>query len=133
VVWAQIPENQMTDSQKELYYTVAKRCINNWLKLTDPIFPQKFILVAKYVFRFDAILHITQLRETWLWEVYISMPANSHMQKTKFWSIWKWKIYRQWENISITSKEVDFWGVKSSGCKNSHAIEVKCSNIPQKS
>jgi hypothetical protein len=25
--------------------------------------------------------------------------------------------------------EVDFWGVKSSGCENSHATEVKCSNI----
>jgi hypothetical protein len=39
----------------------------------------------------------------------------------------------QWENISITSMEVDFWGVKSSGCENSHATEVKCSSIPQKS
>jgi hypothetical protein len=39
----------------------------------------------------------------------------------------------QWENISITSIEVDFWRVKSSGCENSHATEVKCSNIPQKS
>jgi hypothetical protein len=29
--------------------------------------------------------------------------------------------------------EVDFWGVKSSRCENSHATEVKCSNIPQKS
>jgi hypothetical protein len=29
----------------------------------------------------------------------------------------------QWENISITSMEVDFWGVKSSGCENSHATE----------
>jgi hypothetical protein len=29
--------------------------------------------------------------------------------------------------------EVDFWGVKSSGCENSHATEVKCSNILQKS
>jgi hypothetical protein len=38
----------------------------------------------------------------------------------------------QWKNISITSMEVDFWGVKSSGCENSHATEVKCSNIPQK-
>jgi hypothetical protein len=38
----------------------------------------------------------------------------------------------QWENISITSMEVDSWGVKSSGCENSHAAEVKCSNIPQK-
>jgi hypothetical protein len=28
--------------------------------------------------------------------------------------------------------EVDFWGVKSSGCENSHATEVKCTNIPQK-
>jgi hypothetical protein len=27
----------------------------------------------------------------------------------------------QWENISITSIEVDFWGVKSGGCENSHA------------
>jgi hypothetical protein len=27
--------------------------------------------------------------------------------------------------------EVDFWGVKISGCENSHATEVKCSNIPQ--
>jgi hypothetical protein len=25
--------------------------------------------------------------------------------------------------------EVDFWGVKSSDCENSHATEVKCSNI----
>jgi hypothetical protein len=39
----------------------------------------------------------------------------------------------QWENISISSVEVDFWGVKSSGCENSHATEVKSSNIPQKS
>jgi hypothetical protein len=29
--------------------------------------------------------------------------------------------------------EVDFWGVKSSGCDNSLATELKCSNIPQKS
>jgi hypothetical protein len=29
--------------------------------------------------------------------------------------------------------EVDFWGVKSSDCENSHATEVKCSYIPQKS
>jgi hypothetical protein len=29
--------------------------------------------------------------------------------------------------------EVDFWGVKSSGCEKSHATKVKCSNIPQKS
>jgi hypothetical protein len=29
--------------------------------------------------------------------------------------------------------EVDFWGVKSSGCENLHATEVICSNIPQKS
>jgi hypothetical protein len=28
--------------------------------------------------------------------------------------------------------EVDFWGVKISGCENSHATEMKCSNIPQK-
>jgi hypothetical protein len=28
--------------------------------------------------------------------------------------------------------EVVFWGVKSSGCENSHATEVKCSSIPQK-
>jgi hypothetical protein len=28
--------------------------------------------------------------------------------------------------------EVDFGGVKSNGCENSHATEVKCSNIPQK-
>jgi hypothetical protein len=42
-------------------------------------------------------------------------------------------IYAQLENFSITSIEVDFWGVKSSGCENSHATEVKCSNIPQKS
>jgi hypothetical protein len=34
--------------------------------------------------------------------------------------------------FSITSMEVDFWGVKSSGGENSHATEVKCSNIPQK-
>jgi hypothetical protein len=33
----------------------------------------------------------------------------------------------------ISSIEVHFWGVKSSGCENSHAIEVKCSNIPLKS
>jgi hypothetical protein len=39
----------------------------------------------------------------------------------------------QWKNISITSMDVGFWGVKSSGCENSHATEVKCSNIPQKS
>jgi hypothetical protein len=39
----------------------------------------------------------------------------------------------QWENISISSMEVYFWGVKSSGCENSHVTEVKCSNIPQKS
>jgi hypothetical protein len=32
----------------------------------------------------------------------------------------------QWENISITSMEVDFWGVKNSGCENSHATEVIC-------
>jgi hypothetical protein len=41
--------------------------------------------------------------------------------------------HAQWENFSITSMEVDFWEVKSSGCENSHATEVKCSNIPQKS
>jgi hypothetical protein len=35
--------------------------------------------------------------------------------------------------ISIPSMEVDFWGVKSIGCENLHATEVKCSNIPQKS
>jgi hypothetical protein len=29
--------------------------------------------------------------------------------------------------------EVDFWGVKSSGCENLHATEVKCSSTPQKS
>jgi hypothetical protein len=29
--------------------------------------------------------------------------------------------------------EVDFWGVQISGCENSLATEVKCSNIPQKS
>jgi hypothetical protein len=29
--------------------------------------------------------------------------------------------------------EVDFWGVKSRGCENSHATEVKCSNTLQKS
>jgi hypothetical protein len=40
--------------------------------------------------------------------------------------------FAQWKNISITSMEVDFWGVKSSGCENSHATELKCSNIPQK-
>jgi hypothetical protein len=43
------------------------------------------------------------------------------------------EIDTQWENISITSMEVDFWGVKSSGCEDSHATEVKCSNIPQRS
>jgi hypothetical protein len=42
-------------------------------------------------------------------------------------------MHTQWEKISITSMEVDFWGVKRSGCENSHATEVKCSNIPQKS
>jgi hypothetical protein len=41
-------------------------------------------------------------------------------------------VESQWKNISITSMEVDFWGVKSSGCENLHATEVKCSNIPQK-
>jgi hypothetical protein len=41
--------------------------------------------------------------------------------------------YTQWKNISITSMEQDFWGVKSIGCENLHATEVKCSNIPQKS
>jgi hypothetical protein len=43
------------------------------------------------------------------------------------------QLSAKWENISITSTEVDFWGVKNSGCENSHATEVKCSNIPQKS
>jgi hypothetical protein len=39
-----------------------------------------------------------------------------------------------WENISITSMEVEFWEVKSIGCKNSSiATEVKSSNIPQES
>jgi hypothetical protein len=42
-------------------------------------------------------------------------------------------VSTQWKNISIASMEVDFWGVKSSGCENSHATEVKFSNIPQKS
>jgi hypothetical protein len=41
-------------------------------------------------------------------------------------------VTAQWKIIRITSMEVDFWGVKSSGCENSHATEVKCSNIPQK-
>jgi hypothetical protein len=41
--------------------------------------------------------------------------------------------HTQWENISNTSMEVDYWGVKSSGSENSHGTEVKCSNIPQKS
>jgi hypothetical protein len=41
--------------------------------------------------------------------------------------------FTQWENFSIISMEVDFWGLKISGCENSHATEVKCSNIPQKS
>jgi hypothetical protein len=42
-------------------------------------------------------------------------------------------IAAQWENISITtSMEVDFWGVKSSSCENSHATEVKRWNISQK-
>jgi hypothetical protein len=36
----------------------------------------------------------------------------------------------QWKIISIPSMEVDFWGVKSIGCENSHATEVKFSNIP---
>jgi hypothetical protein len=39
----------------------------------------------------------------------------------------------QWENIGITSLEVDFWGVKSSDCENSHAPEVECSNNHKKS
>jgi hypothetical protein len=39
----------------------------------------------------------------------------------------------QWKIIRITSMEVDFWVVKSRGCENSHATEVKCSNILQKS
>jgi hypothetical protein len=43
--------------------------------------------------------------------------SNDHQSKTH------WKI------ISFTSMEVDFWGVKRSD--NSHATEVKCSNIPQ--
>jgi hypothetical protein len=42
------------------------------------------------------------------------------------------KHHAQWENISITPMEVDILGVKSSGCENLHATEVKCSNIPQK-
>jgi hypothetical protein len=42
-------------------------------------------------------------------------------------------VSTQWEIISITSIEVDFWGVKNSVCENSLAKEVKCSNIPQKS
>jgi hypothetical protein len=37
----------------------------------------------------------------------------------------------QWENISIISMEDDFWGVKSSGCENSHGTEVKFSTSPQ--
>jgi hypothetical protein len=45
--------------------------------------------------------------------------------------VFKWST--QWNIISITSMEVNFWGVKSRGCENSHATtEVKCSNIPQK-
>jgi hypothetical protein len=28
-------------------------------------------------------------------------------------------------SISITSMEVDFWGVKSSGCENSHATDAQ--------
>jgi hypothetical protein len=36
------------------------------------------------------------------------------------------------ENYQHTSMEVDFWGVESSGCENSHSTEVKCSNIPPK-
>jgi hypothetical protein len=35
--------------------------------------------------------------------------------------------------IYFTFMEVNFWGVKSSGCENSHATEVKCSYTPQKS
>jgi hypothetical protein len=35
----------------------------------------------------------------------------------------KWST--QWIIISITSMEVNFWGVKSRGCENSHATEVK--------
>jgi hypothetical protein len=41
--------------------------------------------------------------------------------------------FTQWKIICITSMEVDIWGVKSSGCENSHATEVKFSNIPHKS
>jgi hypothetical protein len=44
----------------------------------------------------------------------------------------------KWKIIRITSMEVDFWGVKSSGCENSQATEVlthsseKLNFIPQK-
>jgi hypothetical protein len=38
----------------------------------------------------------------------------------------------QWKIISITSMEVDFWEVKSSGGENSHATEVKCSDSSKK-
>jgi hypothetical protein len=34
--------------------------------------------------------------------------------------------------ISITTMDVEFWGVKCSGSENSYATVVKCSNIRQK-
>jgi hypothetical protein len=33
--------------------------------------------------------------------------------------------FTQWEHIIITSMEVDFWELKSSGCEKLHATEVK--------
>jgi hypothetical protein len=58
-----------------------------------------------------------------------SLFHQIHLPKFHFSTISKWT---QWRNISITSMQVDFWGVKM-GCEISHATEVKCSNTPQKS
>jgi hypothetical protein len=61
------------------------------------------------------------------------LQQNSNYSKNAMTAYQKDTKSSQWENISITSMEVDFWRVKNSSCENSHATEVKCSNIPQKS
>jgi hypothetical protein len=54
---------------------------------------------------------------------YLVLQPGYSLEKTVFLCLG----HAQWENISITSMEVDFFGVKSSGCENSHATEVKSS------
>jgi hypothetical protein len=63
----------------------------------------------------------------------IKIPGKAAFLKKSFWKKLDGQVATQWKIIRITSMEVYFWGVKSSGRENSHATEVKCSNIPQKS